>query len=171
MFDTARLEMLRRKKRLHLLPPRGELQARRACTDIIERLFIRIGVAVALCAALLTCALAPIPTELPSPALEQANLYRLEIALMSFYGALMLATPIFAGLVRGRLPIEISTRGARFAAQADEDTAENEAALKALEGSSRQLAQRLEEVQIEIAVLQDAFESDSRQPEVGSKYD
>lgn len=128
---------------------------------MVERLFVRISVATALCAALLACALVPVPAELPSPAFEQAGLYRLEIALMFFYGGLLLVTPIFAGLVRGRLPIEISTRGAKFAVQADEDAAENEAAIRALEGTDRQLAQWLEEVQIEIASLKDGLESDS----------
>jgi len=128
---------------------------------MVERLFIRIFVAAALCVALLASALVPVPAELPSPAFEQAGLYRLEIALMFFYGALLLVTPIFAGLVRGRLPIEISTRGAKFAAQADEDAAENEAAIKALEGTDRQLAQWLEEAQIEIALLKDGLERDS----------
>lgn len=80
---------------------------------------------------------------------------------MVCYGDLLLITPTFSGLIRGRLPIEISTRGAKFAAQSDEDAAENEAAIRALEGTDRQLAQWLEEVQIEIASLKDGLESDS----------
>jgi len=88
---------------------------------------------------------------------------------MFFYGALLLVTPIFAGLVRGRLPIEISTRGAKFAAETDESAAQNETAIKDLEGTAEQLAQRLEEAQIEIASLKDFFESDGTQREVDSK--
>jgi hypothetical protein len=79
---------------------------------MFERVFIRIFVTVALCSALLAVALVPIPRDLPPPAFEQAGLYRLEVALMVFYGDLWLVTPAFLGLIRGRLPTEISTRGA-----------------------------------------------------------
>lgn len=120
---------------------------------MVERLFVRILVSACLCIALLACALVPVPAELPSPAFEQAGLYRLEIALMFFYGTLLLVTPIFAGLTRGRLPIEISTRGAKFAEDADRSTARNEAAINELEQTVHGLADELFEASLEITRL------------------
>src|SRR3954462_9041465 len=96
---------------------------------MVERLFIRILVAIALALALAAFSLTPVPQDhfgnphLPAPALEQAVLYRLEVALLVFYGCLLLVTPAFSGFLRGRLPIEIPTRGAKFAAEADETAA------------------------------------------------
>jgi hypothetical protein len=109
--------------------------------------------------------------DLPALALEQVDLYRLEVALLVFYGYLLFATPAFSGLLRGRLPIEISTRGAKFAAEADEAAVENEAAIRALERTTRQLAQGLEEALIEIESLQGLSASDTTQQEVGSGHD
>jgi hypothetical protein len=43
-----------------------------------------------------------------------------------------LITPAFSGLIRGQLPIEISTRGAKFADEADRSTLANEAAIDKL---------------------------------------
>jgi hypothetical protein len=134
-----------------------------------ERLFVRIIVAVAICIALLTSALVPVPVELPSPAFEQAGLYRLEVALMFFYGTLLLVTPAFSAVYRGRLPIEISTRGAKFAAEADGSAAQNEAAIKQLEGISQRMAQGLKDAQIQIESLKELVGSDSTQPEVDSE--
>jgi hypothetical protein len=140
-----------------------------------ERLFIRILVAVALCLALAAFSLAPVPQDglghphLPASALDQTVLYRLEVALLVFYGCLLLATPAFAGLFRGRLPIEISTRGAKFAAEADEAAAKTEATLKAVERATARLKEGLEEAQAEIQSLQEVVGRDSTQPKVGSK--
>jgi hypothetical protein len=142
-----------------------------------ERLFIRALVAIALCLALAAFAVAPVPKDgfgnlhLPGPALEQVALYRLEVALLVFYGCLLLATPAVSGLLRGRLPIEISTRGAKFAAEADEAALENEAAIKALERRTRQLRQGLKDAQIEIEALHGRADADSTKPEIGSRHD
>jgi len=43
-----------------------------------------------------------------------------------FYGCLLLVTPAYSGLAMGRLPIEISTRGAKFAEGTDRSTEVNE---------------------------------------------
>jgi hypothetical protein len=59
--------------------------------------------------------------DLPSVALGQESIYRLEIFLLVFYGGLLIATPAYRGLIGGRLPTEISARGAKFA----EDTADS----------------------------------------------
>lgn len=139
-----------------------------------ERLFIRVLVAIALCLALTAFAVTPVPEDelgnphLPAPALEQVALYRLEVALLVFYGCLLLVTPALSGLLRGRLPIEISTRGAKFAAEADEAALKNEASIRALEAAARELTEGLEEAQIEVRSLQELIDRDSTQPEVGS---
>jgi hypothetical protein len=90
-------------------------------------------------AALLNSILTPIPANLPAAALGQPALYRLEITLLVFYGCLALVTPAFAALVSGRLPIEISTRGARFADGADQAAEQDEMTIKKLEQTTERL--------------------------------
>jgi hypothetical protein len=57
-------------------------------------------------------------TDLPSVALGQESVYRVEVFLVVFYAGLLILTPVFWGLVGGRLPTEISARGAKFAEEA-----------------------------------------------------
>jgi len=140
-----------------------------------ERLAIRILVAVALCMALLASALASVPMDadgnpdLPAPAFEQTGLYRMEVALLVFYGGLLLTTPALTGLLRGRLPTEISTRGAKFAEEASRSTELDEAAVKKLEATTKDLAQELVDANLMIDLLNESAGSDSAQPEVDSK--
>jgi len=124
-----------------------------------ERLFVRILVSVCLCIALVGFVLVPIPSDLPSPAFGQVSLYRLETALMFFYGALLLVTPAFSGLARGRLPIEISTRGAKFAEEADQSAALNRAAIEKLEKATKRLAQEQVTANAEIQRLKKGRDS------------
>jgi hypothetical protein len=58
--------------------------------------------------------------DLPSVALGQESVYRVEIFLLVFYGGLLIGTPAFRGIIGGRLPTKISARGAEYA----EETAE-----------------------------------------------
>lgn len=125
---------------------------------MVERLFVRILVAIVLCVALLSFILVPVPTDLPPPAFDQTSLYRLEIALMFFYGTLLLVTPAFSGLIRGRLPTEISTRGAKFVEEADQSAARDAAAIRELEETVRDLEQRLTETDLEIRRLSESLE-------------
>lgn len=134
----------------------------------IERTLVRLLVSVAICAALFIAALVPAPV-LPAIAFGQLSLYRLEVALLVFYGVLLLITPAYLGLIRGRLPIEISTRGAKFAEGADRWTALDEAAIRNLEEIVDELAETLTEAEIEIERLNEIVGSDSTQREVGSK--
>ena len=69
---------------------------------------------------------------------------------MFFYGSLLLLTPIFTALTHGRLPIEISTRGARFAEDTDQSTARTQAAIKELEQTVKGLADELFEASLDI---------------------
>ena len=58
--------------------------------------------------------------NLPAVALGQEVIYRIEIAVLVFYGGLIILTPVFRGAVLGRLPIEVSARGAKFSEEVDE---------------------------------------------------
>jgi hypothetical protein len=85
---------------------------------------------------------------LPTVAFGQAGLYRLEIALLVFYGSLALLTPTFSALAAGRLPVEISTRGARFAQEAERSVGQDEVTIKEMELTARRLREALAEASI-----------------------
>jgi hypothetical protein len=107
------------------------------------RNLIRLFVGAALGIALSACAAVPVPDDLPAIAFGQTNLYRLQVALLVFYGGLLLITPAFSGLVYGRLPIEISVRGARFEEEADQSVQVAEGKLEGLEQQIRDLTDGL----------------------------
>ena len=134
-----------------------------------QRALVRILVAVALCTALVALVMAPVPADLPAIALQQPGLYRLEVGLIVFYGSLLFVTPAFSGLVRGRLPVEISTRGAKFAEGADRWAGLDEEALKGLDERTADLSRRLADAFIEIERLQPNSGRDAKQQEVRSE--
>jgi H+/gluconate symporter-like permease len=107
------------------------------------RNLIRLLIGAALCASLTTCTVVPVPGDLPAVAFGQASLYRLEIALLVFYSGLLLITPAFSGLIYGRLPIEISVRGAKFEEEADQSVQIAEGKLEGLEQEIRDLTDEL----------------------------
>ncbi|MDQ3725958.1 MAG: hypothetical protein M3335_08760 [Actinomycetota bacterium] len=131
----------------------------------IERALVRVLIGTALALAIWTCALVPIPQsaqggpDLPALAFGQEGLYRLEVALLVFYGSLLLITPAFSGLARGRLPIEISARGAKFAEDADRSAELGEAAIERLEGEVGDLTEQMRQAKVEIDRLKE--ESDN----------
>lgn len=135
---------------------------------MVERLIVRILTAFALFIALLSFIEVPVPVDakgnpdLPAPAFEQTGLYRLEVALLVFYGDLLLMTPALSGLIRGRLPTEISTRGAKFAEGADRSVKLDEAAVKALEATTDELTQGLADADLEIERLTKLTEETTR---------
>lgn len=133
------------------------------------RNLIRTLIGAALCVALVSAAAAPIPEALPAVAIQQAGLYRLEVALAVFYGWLLLVTPLISGLIRGRLPIEISTRGARFAEEADQSARLNEEKIQELERVAADLAEGLRVADFEIKRLKSVRPRDNTPPAVGSK--
>ncbi|HEX6204475.1 MAG TPA: hypothetical protein VFZ29_01530 [Solirubrobacterales bacterium] len=136
----------------------------------MERLLTRIFVTFALGLALLAFVAVPIPRgdkgmpDLPSAAFGQTGLYRLEISLLVFYGSLLLVTPAFSGLIRGRLPTEISLRGAKFAEGADESTERNEADIRRLDAAINNLDEALA-----AANLKTEKAEDKTQLEISSK--
>lgn len=119
----------------------------------VERALVRAIVAIALAVAVIAFAFAPVPKSLPAVALEQPSIYRLEVALLAFYGGLLFATPAASGLMRGRLPIEISTRGARFAEEANHSDQVVEAATRQLEQTVDRLASQVTAVEADIHQL------------------
>jgi hypothetical protein len=121
----------------------------------IEQILVRILIGAAFCTALFVAAIAPVDV-LPAVALGQLILYRLEVALLVFYGVLLLATPAFLGLTRGRLPIEISTRGAKFAEGADQSANRNEADIRRLRAAVSTLDEALTTANAEIKGLKTA---------------
>jgi len=121
------------------------------------RNLIRVLTGAALCTALATCAVAPTPENLPAVAFGQVGLYRLEIALMVFYGVLLLLTPTYSGLAKGRLPVEISTRGAKFADDMDQQAKLAVAAIDRLEQATAYLAEELGTANEEIKRLQEGL--------------
>lgn len=140
----------------------------------MRRFSIRLLVALVACAALAASASVPIPVDarevpaIPAVALEQPALYRLEVALLVFYGGLLLITPAFSGLVSGRLPIELSARGAKFAEEADQSSEATEAAIRNLEETTEILSERLSAANLEIKRL-DELLRDNTKPKVDSE--
>jgi hypothetical protein len=126
---------------------------------MVERVCVRILVSVALCLALVASVLMPVPVDaqgnldLPAPAFNQVGLYRLEVALLVFYGDLLLLTPVFSGLAHGRLPIEISTRGAKFGLEADQSAELTDKAIKELRQTTGALTAELAAANFEIELL------------------
>ncbi|HEU5104480.1 MAG TPA: hypothetical protein VFU11_01435 [Solirubrobacterales bacterium] len=130
---------------------------------------IRALVGTGLTVAVMAAAAAPIPEVLPAVAVGQAAIYRLEVALLIFYGLLLLITPAVSGLSQGRLPIEISTRGAKFAEGTDLSAALAEMRFEELEKAVNGLDEGLLTADLEIKQLKEASRSDNTQPEVNSE--
>ena len=114
-----------------------------------ERTLVRILIGAALLLAIVIAVLAP-ASALPAVALGQMWLYRLEVSLLIFYSCLLLITPAFSGLIRGRLPIEISTRGAKFSDEANQSAELATAAIERLEQRTRAFGEALTEARTEI---------------------
>jgi hypothetical protein len=141
----------------------------------LERGLVRLFVALALASALLSFLLVPVPQDakgnpdLPAIAFEQVGLYRLEISLLVFYGELLLVTPTFSGLIWGRLPTEISMRGAKFVEGAGQSADSNRVAVKELERTTDGLTEELEIATFEIKQLKELSRRDSTQPQIESE--
>jgi hypothetical protein len=112
-------------------------------SERVARNIVRSLVAVVLGAAVFSSALSPVPDDLPAPAFGQPGLYRMEVALLVFYGCPALVTPAFSALTSGQLPIEISTRGAKFAERAEQSTERELAIHQDLEEATNRLGEEL----------------------------
>jgi hypothetical protein len=111
-----------------------------------ERLGVRLSIVIVLAIAVLAGFRVSIPEDgqgerkTPGVAFHSASLFHLEIGLIVFYGGLLLLTPLVAGIFRGRLPTEISTRGAKFP---DDINAITEDRVKALEDGTNSVREEL----------------------------
>lgn len=88
---------------------------------------------------------------MPGIALGQPILYRAEVCLALLYAGLLLLTPLFYGLLRGTLPIEISQQGAKWpqAANAASVTIDQlEAAIKDLQADSTDLRAKIADLEL-----------------------
>jgi len=79
---------------------------------------IRLVVPGAAAAAIALGIAVPVPHSLPGSALGSQGLFWVERAILFFYGFLLLFVPVLRAL-EGVLPIELSTRGARYAEASD----------------------------------------------------
>ncbi|HEU5252217.1 MAG TPA: hypothetical protein VFU16_02690 [Solirubrobacterales bacterium] len=130
---------------------------------------VQLLVGAALTLALAACVLLPLPDALPAVALGQPGLYRLEVALSLFYGCLLIITPAFSGLTTGRLPIEISTRGAKFAEETDQSAALIKVRTESLQRAANDLTEALFAAKLEIQRLRKCSGGDNAQRKVDSK--
>ena len=80
---------------------------------------IRIGIPAAGAAAIVVGIALPTAHDLSALALGNRELLWLERTLVLFYGFLLLFVPVVRAL-QGELPIELSTRGARYAEASDD---------------------------------------------------
>lgn len=85
---------------------------------------VRLATTAVFIVATAVAATTPAPSDLPAIALGQVAVYRVEILLALVYGGLLLLTPFFQGVLHGRLPIEISHRGAKWQEQSPLEEAE-----------------------------------------------
>jgi hypothetical protein len=105
-----------------------------------ERLAVRLATVVLFVAAIAVAIGISMPEgDYPAVALGQEAVYRVEILLALIYGGLLLLTPFFYGAMRGRLPIEISHRGAKWAVEAEEALDKAEKTIASLEAERAQL--------------------------------
>jgi hypothetical protein len=124
-----------------------------------ERQIVRVLVGVVLALAAAAFLLIQIPRdakhdpEIPAVALGQREVYHLEIALVVFYGLLLLLTPVFWGLIRGRLPTEISSKGAKFAEDVDQSIEAAERRIDEQVKSTEKLTEDLVVAKVQIARL------------------
>lgn len=129
---------------------------------------VRIVVGAIIVAALVVAVSVAVPRKrqegtvrpaLPAVALGQETLYRVEIFLIVFYGGLLIAVPAYRGLVGGRLPIEVSARGAKFAEETahsieatQEVIAELERGLQTVEASAMRAHLNIDQIASESGV-------------------
>ena len=91
--------------------------------------------------------------HLPSVALNQPSIYRVEVGLAVVYGGLLLLTPLFFGLVQGKLPVEISHRGAKWQEAANDTIEKLTTSVQTLQQESTDLRAKLVEQELQIRGL------------------
>lgn len=125
---------------------------------------VRVLIGVLLVVAIIVAAAIAVPTAsasgrssaLPSVALGQVSVYRLEVFLVVFYGGLLILTPAYRGLALGRLPIEISAKGAKFAEDAADSIEETQKLVDESRTAIRELQSNLVRSRLNIDQLANA---------------
>jgi hypothetical protein len=80
-----------------------------------ERALVRIAVPLAFFASVaLAYGIAHSAESAPSIAFENHFVFGAELLLLIFYSLLLLAVPLVRGVIAGELPIELTTKGARY---------------------------------------------------------
>jgi hypothetical protein len=83
------------------------------------------------------------PSDLPSIALGQTAVYRVEIGLGAFYAGLLILLPAYRGIINGKLPTSISSRGAEFAEAVDWSLEKTQDSVEDLQAQVRDLDGRM----------------------------
>lgn len=117
-----------------------------------ERWTLRLVVTGGLVGAAVAAATVEPPPRLPGVALGSTELLILERTVALFAGWMVLAVVVIEAW-RGRLPLEISGRGVRYA-----DVPAAEAMARATDGAVEQLWTELDAQRIDIANMQGRFE-------------
>ncbi|HVX32709.1 MAG TPA: hypothetical protein VHA80_06150 [Solirubrobacterales bacterium] len=84
---------------------------------VAKRLIVRLGIPpllVAACAGAAAVSWHAARSEIPGFAFHSHVVLAVQIALLLFYGSLLLLVPLVRALFDGDLPIELSLRGARW---------------------------------------------------------
>ena len=87
--------------------------------------------------------------DLPDVALGRETLFRVEVLLLLSFGGLLLLTPLYYGLLRGKLPIEVSARGARYAEATEEAIGTLDTAIERLQEDVKSLRGDLVKAQLQ----------------------
>lgn len=114
---------------------------------------IRIGIPAAALVAIVLGVALPTPDHLPSLALGSRELLWTERTLVFFYGFLLFFVPVVKAL-QGELPIELSTRGARYAEASDDAVEALSARLSATEALLDESLEVVDELAERVAELE-----------------
>jgi hypothetical protein len=119
-----------------------------------ERAAVRIVVPFAFVAAGVIAMLVAHRTDQPpGVAFENHLVFTGELFVLAFYGALLALVPLVHAIAGGELPIELSTRGARFAEGAAEESL----------AANRELLERVRSVEVDLAAQETRSEVDGRE--------
>lgn len=116
---------------------------------------IRLSVAAVVIATVLAVICVPVPRDSknrpdpPAVALNDTRLFHGEVALLAFYGGLLLLTPAFAGLFKGRLPSEISTKGAKYEEEVERSDENTELTQFTIDEHTKQITTLIGEMSVQ----------------------
>jgi len=105
----------------------------------IERWIVRVYVAAAFVAAIAATVALEVPDTLPAITFHTELVFVAERGLVLFYVALLAMLPLVRSVSRGDMPIEVSTRGARY----QELTTESEGSIERLTQAINEQGERL----------------------------